>query len=705
MVAMDNVTEQAAFSKIGVGGAVTITFLRCLPGSDKDAAKVLCDLQGATVYKLYGDADFAVVREFTDQPKRLQLSEGLGISHLRTITAFSWTGLGGLEVAKLREFPLVGLCFLKINPDWLGHRGVEGEHMVLRAISKHMREDTDVKAAVCGTTGWFEAVLLVCGETASDILRFVNQLRRVVMRWSLKGTTVTTPCFQTTETIPGIALTQGSVPSRVRLGTGVKIQLRARCYSWADSRVTKELSAHIGKPESVAGTDDLIVADVPKRTLSAYAKALWTFRGKTKHLLYSTSTSFILRDDLQEPTGEIVDVGPPCPISVDMTAENLRQLSERNPTLHQTLRDTYSLLNDIMFDSRKSTAVTDLIPYAAQTLESYTTSKHRTRNNIRDLDDYLGQCLGLLRWGAQQRYLGTGACDSDIGTSATAGGSGGVHRVLAALSLVPTLVLRSVGAQWTGFVTCGWTDDYKRFSGGVLNVGSRSIEQPDTYFVILHEIGHEHGSQMDIGHHPDIRRALMSQGLYNQGSLQEVTEVYAEVFACLFGFGGDFEEAVIQTWRYLASLDKVRMNLPRYFLRGLMVNIFMLEESGDRYITDKADVWRIGDGLRQRLHKEPALREVVSIDDRELDWSCSHALKLRAVLDVIRKLMPAKRISRAALSYDYTPFEDGRILLKIDDPVQFLKDVRRICPEPTFRQSVAIILSLWNAKMLDKEDN
>ena len=705
MVAVSQGIKRADFSEIGVGRAVTITLLRCLPGSDQRAAKRLCDLEGAIVYKLYGDADFAVVCEFPDQPERLQLSEDLGLSHLRTITAFSWTGLDGLEVAGLRKYPLAGFCFLKLNPDWLAAHGVEGERRVLRAISEYIRSHTKVGAAISGTTGWFEAVLLVSGQTASDILRFANQLRRVVVVIERQQgrTTRMTPCFQTTETIPGAALTQGVVPRRLKLGRGVKIQLRARCYSWADSRVRKELSEHMGTPEAVAGTDDFLVADVRPRTLSSYADALWAFRDRARGLLYSTSTSFILTGDGRQPTGETVDVQPPTPISVGLPDRNLRNLSKRNPTLHQTLRDTYSLLNDIMFDCRKSAAVTDLIPFAEEVLETYITSKARSKKLIQELDIYLGECLGLLRWGVQQRYLGTDACGWDIGIAAAAGGSQGVHRVLAALSLVPALVLRGVGARWTGFVTCGLTDDYKRFSGGVLNAGSHSIARPDTYFVIFHEIGHEYGSQIDVAHHPHIRQALMSQGMYTEDSIREVTEVYAEVFACLFGYGGDFTEAVTHTWRYLASLDKVRANLSRYFLRGLMVYIFMLEELGDKYITDEAGIRSIGVDLRRRLRA--VLPAGVSISDRALDSACSDALRLRTVLDVIRDLMPTQRMSRPASNDDYTPFQEGRILMRLDDPVQFLKDVPRFCPKPTFRQSVAIILSLWNASMRHQQGN
>ena len=705
MVDKVNQINQLRFTDIKVGNAITITFLRCLPGFNAEVASRLCELREATIYRVFGEADYAIVREFSDQPVPFSLDGVSGLSHLRTITAFSWEGLNSLKVADLRKYPLVGFCFLKAHPDFLCDHGIEGEHMILKEIKQYVRTKTRVRAAVCGTAGWFEAILLICGETVGDILTFAYELRRLGLVWRKEGTEHKTPCFQTTETIPAVLIKQGSVTTTAQLGKEVKLELRARCYSWADSRVQEHLSKLLGTPEFIAGTDDFIIRDIRPKTLPKYIRALWDLWSRGKHLLHSTSTSFVLTHGPQEQSEEVLEIQPPTPISIDLGNRRLQKLSEDNPTLYQTLRDTYALLNDIMFDFRKNAAVVDLVPFAQELLKSYTTSKYRSRIYIRKLNKMLGQCLDMLRWGAQQRYLGTHAFSLDIAMPLKAGGAGGIHRILTALSLIPEVMMQGLGRRWTGFVTCGWTDDYKRFIQGVLNVPFQSIFQPNTWFVVFHEIGHEYASQIDLENDPNIRRALMKEGMCTEQSLQEAFEVYAEIFSCLFGFGGDFNQCVSYTWNYLKSLDIIPANLSQYFLRFLMANIFILEDSGHQYVKNKDEIKLIAVKLKRYLNKDLELISDSDINDNEIESICLKALRLRAVLNVIRDLMPPNRISRSSQRVDYTPLQDGRILLNIDDPVHFLSSVPSFCSPSTFRQSVAIILSIWNAKMLSKKSN
>ena len=123
----------------------------------------------------------------------------------------------------------------------------------------------------------------------------------------------------------------------------------------------------------------------------------------------------------------------------------------------------------------------------------------------------------------------------------------------------------------------------------------------------------------------------------------------------------------------------------------------MLEEATDKYLVRQSELVQLAKDIRAKIATYDH-QKLQTMDDDRLLTICDRAVNLRSLLDIVKDRLPERRDQRPQRETDVSPLEGGGILLKIDDPISFICDVIRQFPNPTFRQSVATILSLWNAQ-------
>lgn len=690
------------YSQYKVGSAILITFVRSLPGTEKEAAKKLCtSIPDATIYKIFGEHDFAIVRRFDDWPTSSLLSEDLrevGLANERTITCFGWEELDSMKSVNASIYPVVGFCFLNINVAFLNKYGVPGEHDILRALKGFIdRGNRTIKVSVYGTLGWFETVLMIYGNNVADVLMFANDLRQLkILMPGQKDKAHTLPCFDTTITIPAIICENGDVPSNVELGKKISIETRVSCHSWADQYVQNMLSEYLGNPHYVAGTDDFVVKRIRAESLSEYVKQLWSFRQEAKGKVYKTKTSFNITKKRGSKAGlPEVSISDVEKIEFDPTHSKLSQLEKTSPTIYKMFIETYSTLNDLLACLDKRSAITDLIPFAEVLLKTTLDPKTESTFEYINRPVVLGQQLEMLLFGIQQRVTGIEICNSTFNIGPLyIGGAGGIQRVLAALSSIPTSTMGLLHKEWTGFMVFGSGSSYHRYLGGVINMPAETVLHPDLWFGIFHEIGHEYSSQINLIHDPRFPKALSDKGIYTEHNRLDMSELYSEIFSCIFGFSGDFDKCLETTWKYLVTLPGIEENKRSYFIRFLMTYIFILEESGENYIGTLEEFREIAQKLRVKLVKYAG--RTAEISDAHLEDICSTAFSLRIPLDIIRDRMPSHRDDITLKRRRDSRLAGGSIIVNLDNPIDFYKRTIRDFQTISFRQAVAIILSLWN---------
>lgn len=689
------IDKPSLYSEYQVGKATTITLMRTAPGQEKDVLTQLCaDFAGATIYKVFGDSDFAVIQQFPNQPVPMALSNSYrdkGVSYISTLSAFSWDGLDSLPFEGLKDYPVVGISLLKLNNIFVNRFGIRGDLSVLQEIKKQIHSQNDIRAGVFGTLGWFELMLLICGQQMEDVLKFTSGLRRAVAI-SDDGIKFKLPCFQTTTTIPAILCEKGEVKADVQTGNGINLELRASCYSWSDSKVEKILEKEFKKPHYVVGTDDFVIDSFQMNSLSEYVNKLWSLRFRAKDMIYRTHTSLILAntDGLNSAISNKTE--RPLLIDVDLEHIALKSLQNSSPTLFNEFADTFSSLNDILSTVDRSDAVLDLTASAKEFINSLVPSDVHLDLPI------IGKYLEVLRYGMQQRYIGTGTLNYIWPVMAShVGGNGGIQRILTAASTVPSGMLNNFDKKWDGFVVVGFTDDYHRFYGGIINLPTEVLNSPNQWFGLFHEVGHEYATQIDLMNDPAIREALADADLYSEEQILEISEVYAEIFAYLFGFGGDFDSCLKSTWQYLSTIEKVKKNPESFFLRFLMTYIFSLEENSDIYVGKIKDIEKLARKLKQKLSDYSGI--VNLLDDTNIQDVSSTVFALRVVLDLIRERLPNKRLNMASFDQNYSKLYEGKVLINLEEPISFLKDFAISRQEYSFRSVIAAILTLWNYKV------
>jgi len=687
-----------------VGTATQITLIQVRPGHEVEIAQRLAsDYPETTVYKLFGDADLGMVQRMSDHPSPVMLHDDIrkNIMDIQTIVCFNWEGFDSIEYQQATNVSCMGICLLKANSDFLRTHGITGEHLILRAIRGVAKSQQDVHVGVYGSLGWFEILLLIYGSSINEVLLFANALRHAFIRSPINGQTKVIPCFETSKTIPAVICKNGIIPPNIIIEPGLSLELRVSCYSWADSFVYAKLfETFKTRPYYVAGTDDFALKDIRLMSLSDYVEKLWNFRRETSENVYSTNTTFRIRARKERahryPSAEM----SMRRLKINFDDQKFVSLSKYSPTTYAMLVDVYAKINDFLVDFQRRSIVANLLPFAEELLETIKkTNPNDYEDNSQDVEA-IGHMLESLYFGLQQRATGV-----EISTktwfyrSTEIGGSGGIQRVLLALSSLPTAMLKELNYSWQGFSVFGWAPTYKRYVGGVINMPTEAVYRPEMWFGIFHEVGHEYCSQLDLANDTRIVRALENQDMYSEENSLDVTEIFSEIFACKFGFDEDFEKCFSTTWPYLVNLIGFREKSHAYFLRFLLTYIFIVETHGSKYISKKKQFLSAAKELREKIL---SLSPKTEISDALLNEVSEKARRLRIVIDVIKDLMPSNKIS--PLSTKYPELLEGKIPENIESPLSIIKYVSNKNMQLSFRQEVAIILALWNFQIKIKRN-
>jgi hypothetical protein len=686
------------YGKYRVGSATLLTFIQIKPGNEKTmVSKLYKGFPGATVCKVFGDCDVCMIQRFEGWPEQPLFTEeyqNLGMSNIRNVKAFGWAGLDGLDAAELQQYPALGICFLKANRQFLSKQGVKGEHQILEAInhvtkiSKH-----NIKVRVFGTLGWYEIILMINGKRVYDVLEHANMIRRALIRVSES----TLPCFETTVTIPAIICEADGTPKYADIGPKTNLEVRVSCHSWADSKIKSLLKKYLGPPSYVAGTDDFIVKKSPKKTLSGYTEQLWKFRKASSGMVYRTRTAFLVQQlDMSDSDLQVSVVGGER-INFQADHPRLRLLKQSSLTVYQLFLETYSRLNDILADPRKSSAFKDLRAFANKLQSDLLKPKPDEAVDYIDYLVTLGQQLELLLFGMRQRCVGMEISESDwTGEPCYIGNSVGIQRILTALTSLPMCILKKLGASWSGFIITGFTETYHRYFGGPINMPVEAVYDPKMWFGIIHEIGHEYSTtQKDIMNNAALRMALVESASEFKGNLILASEIYSEIFSCLLGFNGNFDNYLRFTCEYLGKLPSTAKEMESLLLRLLMTYIFIWERGGDKYTSNKDDCIKLAKMLEAKLKKYIA---EIDIEDGLLQRICDRVLELRIALDILRDLIPTISHAKVKKETYISTVRNGKILLNVTDPVYFIQQVVHTSPL-SFQGATALILSLWNSEI------
>jgi len=666
-----------------------------MPGKEKGVISQLYDeFDNVIVSKVFGDKDLCMIQQFDNWPEYPRLGEEYrekGVFAVQSCALFGWEPLNRVDIS-LETYPAIGICFLKANSQFLQMRGLQGEHMILAAIQNFIQQvRVPVKARVFGTLGWFETVLVINGKDMSNVLLFANRIRRAVIKMK-EGPEL--PCFETTVTVPAVACQDSGEPFRTMSGPDVNLQTRVSCYSWADAAIKKSLEKYLGEPSYAAGTDDFIVQNT-WQSLSEYISKLWDFRKAASGKVYGTYTTFLL--GTSENDGELTEVKMPSEniIKYDLQHPRFEKLDKENRTIQQMFTTTYSKLNDILMNVQRSSAIADLRSFADKLLQNIIEPDNDTAVDYIDNPHRLAQQLEMLKFGIEQRCVGmeVGGVEK-IHESSHVGDSVGNQRVIAALSSIPIFVMDQLDTKWQGFILYGFAQTYHRFMDGVINVPAEAVSNPNLWFGVFHELGHEYSTKINLMDNVELKAIIAESELEFRSSLEKMSEVYSEIFGCLYGFRGNFSAYLKSTWQYLGALPEADVRFESLLLRFVLTYAIILEDKGNPRISRLGDFTRIAHRLKVKLAEYFPEKQTISND--LIKSLCEEAVKLRPALDIILGLVPEMRHTKLGYARYASEVRKGKVCLEFVDPIAFLYETANVRSELSYSGALSIILSLWN---------
>jgi hypothetical protein len=217
-------------------------------------------------------------------------------------------------------------------------------------------------------------------------------------------------------------------------------------------------------------------------------------------------------------------------------------------------------------------------------------------DNPRDLEpivDYLG-------YGLQQRMRGI-PLQAGMEYPDQLRLPGGVGRILAAIDRVCAITLEGAGLQWPGLAIAGYTWVFRRFPGSVLNVPYPQVYEPEAWWHIFHELGHECASAVGLLDLKQINDAVAAALEDREGDPHYSTtrdrldgfagEVFATMFTYAYAHGRQEWNAYLgREWRRIASHPNLRLAYHEYVARFAMAAVSLGEagEGGER----SPDMWR-----------------------------------------------------------------------------------------------------------------
>jgi len=173
-------------------GLVRLVLFRVLPGHEVQVGRLIerkCLAEGLEkssfrVFRLFGSYDLVFIQDYCNLgiSDIVQLGIIVGITAATEYVCYKWQSCnkGARPVFEMRRLcqPLIGLCFLKINPLLTQKLGLLPELGLAGFIRSNERS-----VQMLGTMGWSEVILVLSDKSLARILRcIVEKLPRLILK-------------------------------------------------------------------------------------------------------------------------------------------------------------------------------------------------------------------------------------------------------------------------------------------------------------------------------------------------------------------------------------------------------------------------------------------------------------------------------------------------------------------------------------------
>ncbi len=699
-------------------------YLCCVaPGYEQDVASSLllsCQSESKEtmryVYKIFGNPDLALVQLDYNGKNGLAIGNDKGITQCKKFVIYPWD----YEVSEAKNafdnLPVLAITRLKIPDELLIKYGISIEGNIVRSAqeliqSLNLNKELWVAASAC--LGWSEVILLTLAREPDAMLRYVSTAVSQLAVDSASGLVIhqerpeaKVVSLLGSSTIPGVKLTKGGVTTGIACKS-IRFSLRVSCVPGHTSQMAADLDKTFGFADISLGYFDVECMGCKKNQLGEFVTALWDFRKRNSRSIYKTRTTITMpfkdwlqktqkRESEQSKTIEITAIPPP---SFDYGT--VSKLTER--TLRAVLDGELSKLRNYTTQPHTFGSFIDLFPFMKQLLKEVAEidwdaeSGHEIR--------ILGDTTEMLRYAIDQRAIGSAPIGEYFEPSNLP--PIGIQRNLLAARFYCRSILRRCGipkeGEWKGFVMFGFSSEYKRYSGGIINFPTDAIDDPSRYWGAAHEVGHEIATHLKLLDDSEINYQLNRFGFSERKGLELVWEIFSEIICWLYGFGRHrWTQFIEKVWQYFGEQPRFQEHIDLYLSRFLVTAAYMKYLEGKIPITpDKEAMKEIEAEINKiLLTGVPDIHRTLGPQTRESALSRATALVnvLPSMNDNFLKPLIANYAYPSEKETYQVYIKRGSVAPEVQNPadlIMCLAEDNQSGP----REQAAILLTFWNQEV------
>jgi hypothetical protein len=728
-------------------GLVRLVLLRVLPGHEVQVGRLIerkckaarISTASFRIFRLFGSYDLLFIQDGCTllDSDLVRLGSVAGITASTEYVCYKWQSCGksarpSFEMGGLSK-PLVGLCFLKINPLLTQRLGLIPELGLAEFIRTKV---TSVQ--MLGTMGWSEVILVISDDSLEGILCRIGQEFPSLI-FGGAGTQRET-FAEKTLTMMGHDLDVSdpkaqkpkvvSIAKELRDGT-LEVHFSASCTPRAMTSIEAYAQKHFkrGKGRDPRVTFRLGVRDldfsVPLadiETLNDLLSRLDLFRLDNRNALIRTHTELQYRIKGDNWPGSRSKIDQRKTVMLRLSPAESRKLVSLGPAGTAVATAIYHF-NNLVANPLLLDAFSDM----ARTLAALKQEalKLRTPITVSDRSRFLGR-LQYLQQAISQRYQGAylGVEESPWGASFGIQPAGmGIQRILKALELYAGELLLRLGKHWGGFVLVGrHRSPTMEHSEDILLVPPTDALDARKHWAMSHEIMHVLQNlapdqfSLESFRTPENNEQLSEFELQGKLLLESMTDIMEFRLSCTC----PVEKYLKIIWSYL--MDGVfeptsRAQLSSYVIRSFAVFYDCRLGGLGRPIAEK-EIEHLFDRDFLKLLKQFSvdLSPLRKNDERGqsylrltfdsfVDDVFPYLASVRERIDKLAAKVLVRRQDKAAVARALARLKDGRIvsredMLRPDAIAWALASEKEHDPSPS--ESITWLLSLWHYYQVQK---
>jgi hypothetical protein len=725
--------------------ALSMNYLNVQPEFDEDIEKYSNWSQdsedGYKVYLCLGYYDYVVFNPTNSHPFPIKESIPGPILGNYLISSMGSICYGWEDLTKTLNSPLfnsnvISITHLKYNSLLFKRLGIDLESTILEYITDTFNNSAELKDnySVMGRFGWGELLLLNFEADLSQIPKPIFKLRSTSIEdlykympeniknkiKDLKNLLI----FETSFTVIGynrdlIKRKLKKISEKDEITFRISIFCRPGCLSIVYKKVLDFFGTGQNQDFLAAiGKEDIIIER--KFKFSLFLNKLWGFRNKASNYILGTETV------------------PYYQISKYLEGEKNNFNSNRDYKITKSLEispPTFIRDIDSYLFERFMNMIADINSRITNPIDGpcFQDILSFVRKAILDIDDKkiekmsqlysLSTVCDLFSYGFQQRFIGSYSSMYNINAATIIRFNSGIQRIINAAHYIIEKSLLDLNQSWNGFVIFGERDHFQWHSCGVINIPFAQILNPEEWWQLFHEIGHEYLQGLSLDKNETFYKLVKDNlnldlfdedvELKNPEDIEFLEELGADIFEYYYGFKQNFTLYLKVSWlSIIKRFGKNDRAISEYILRSMFINwVHYNSHMPDALLNHHKfqEAWvEMIDEIRKVTKKSirNEIKNFTSVNIGHIWNKFTSYFKIQRLINEIIVENIEKNKKYKIESEDFSSIFKGIPIFIINNPIKLIYDITDFIynnGELVLSQRIASILSLCSSYQIISE--